>query len=195
MIQQSISTRYDTFQKVCEKFVLWLPLMLMLLFGTQLSVAVHAQNSNGDPIPYDENRNPRKPILVLQTSRVNYLIQGPTNWGHETDYGLEVVDNQNPQGLYGLGCPQEAFSNIQQGTNPPGIVHNPGHADTWPQGATLTDQNSSTIGVNPANYGETLDTLWYSFDQTWHDVQTPTGDYTLNVHHIAHFYGYAMRTY
>ncbi len=173
-------------------FIIALAIMPLVCCGSLMGPAsAQTPNSASDPQPQDENGNPRIPIKVLQTSRTNTVLQ----WGHDTRYGLEVVDNQNPQGLYGLGRPQEAFSNIKQGTNPPGWTHNPGSPSLWDPGATFTDQNKSVDGVNPADYGETLDTIWYSFDQTWHDVQTPTGDYTLNVHHITHHWGYATRTY
>lgn len=171
-----------------------------LLVGATIFINVSSVAHASDPT----TRKPYKVIRVDNNSRSNLEypnVNEPKLWGHDTRYNLKIVDNSgNP---YELGSAQEWFSN--RSFNPiwrdpkgnfyfKGQPHGKGAFDnigsTFTKGAYFTDQNYTALDVD---FGRTA--WWYSFDQSWHVVNTPNGNFDLkNTHHIEHIQKEAQRT-
>ncbi len=190
-----------TLNKVCKKTFKRTALILLLLCGMQLSVAVHAQNSGGDPGSGIEDGSTRIPVKVavrFDTSPNqsdgghNTSYTGPTIWGHVTSYDLKLLDNKG--NFYGLGDVSEQFLNSKDAiyTWCAGAPNNP---STWHNGqdfvaGKFTDTNGVTEGSQDTGAG----TFWYSFDQVWHSTNSSAGSVTLNTHHVQHVQAHATRT-
>ncbi len=155
---------------------------------------VLAQNSGGDPPTQNENGKTRYPVTVEQVSILTAeYTAGPPSWGHRYIYDLKVIDNLG--GAWGTGYPKEYFSNVSKN---PALAQlfgaAPGSESSWdgafntPGPGEFQDQNSDGLSRDTGK-----NTFWYSFDQTFKQLDCSGAPWNLGTFHVQHYQSYVNR--